>query len=108
MQRKEQLWVSALGNEKLGWRHWEPPPRTRAGVQEGKGDNEDNRVTPKYPGSAHSRHQTQIPDQISDAEMLFVLQSEMDGEGTHGRDSRAECQREQHQRARVQHLEEFN
>lgn len=95
MQRKEQLGVSALGNEKLGWGgQWEPPARTwgegapsrSAGGQ--VGGDEGNWITPKYPGS-HSRHQTGIPDMVSevpDAKMLFVFQSAAgeagDGQGS--------------------------
>lgn len=56
MQRKEQLWVSALGNEKLGWGgEWELSPKDLGGGTPEQERNQGNRITPKNPGSAHSR-----------------------------------------------------
>lgn len=49
MQRKEQLLVSALGNEKLEWGgQQEPPGRTwvREPREGGKGGNEGTWITP--------------------------------------------------------------
>lgn len=46
--------------------------------QERRGEGVVLRSVPKYPESAHSRHQTRIPDLISevpDAQMLFAFQS---------------------------------
>lgn len=57
----------------------------RAGVWEGKG----NWITPKYQGSAHSRHRAQSPDlvrDVPDAKMLLVSQRAA-GEAGGGRGS---------------------
>lgn len=52
MQSKEELQMSVLGSEKLGWgEQWEPPPRTWGeGAQSRSAGGEGQLDHPKVPG----------------------------------------------------------
>lgn len=70
MQRKEQLWVSALGNEKLGWGgEWELSPRDL-------GVGPQSRSAIRATGSPQRTRDQHIPGLISevpDAKMVFCF-----------------------------------